>query len=207
MPMYSPEEKANFLTHLPGLILAIAGLFLLISTTSDDADNWRRMSFIIYGTSLVFLFASSTLYHASTDYRFKRLMQIVDHIAIYLLIAGTYTPFLLIPLRGVWGWSLLIIIWALAFGGSILKLWYTGKYNRISTAVYLGMGWLAVVAVKPMIESVPLESLIWLLTGGLCYTFGVFFYVKRTLRYHHAIWHLFVLAGSACHYVSILRYL
>lgn len=205
--MYSSEEKANMLTHALGLLLAIAGLAVLLRSAVDDPDNWRRASFIVYGLSLVFLFASSTFYHGSTNYQSKRILQIVDHIAIYLLIAGTYTPFLLIPLRGVWGWTLLIIIWTLAICGSILKFWFTGQYNRISTAVYLGMGWLAVVAVKPMIESVPTASLMWLLCGGLCYTFGVYFYNKTSWRYHHAIWHIFVLAGSACHFISISKYL
>lgn len=205
--MYFPEERANFFTHAIGLILAIGGLMLLLKLTANDPDGWRRVSFILYGTSVVFLFASSTFYHASTIYRIKRILQIVDHIAIYLLIAGTYTPFLLGPLRGTWGWTLLIIIWTLAIGGSVLKFWLTGKYRRISTAIYLGMGWLAVVAVKPMVEAVPAASLIWLLTGGICYTVGVYFYNKRSFRYHHAVWHLFVIAGSACHFVSISQYL
>ena len=205
--MYSSEEKANVFTHAVGLLMAIAGLVILLRSAVDDPDSWRKASFIIYGISLVFLFASSTFYHGSTNYRSKRMLQIVDHIAIYWLIAGTYTPFLLVPLRGVWGWSLLIVIWALAIGGSILKFWFTGQYNRISTAVYLGMGWLAVVALKPMIASVPMASLVWLLIGGLCYTLGVYFYNKTSWRYHHAIWHLFVLAGSTCHFISISRYL
>lgn len=205
--MYSSEEKANTLTHALGLLMAIAGLTVLLRSVVDDPDNWRRASFLIYGLSLVFLFASSTFYHGTTNYRTKRILQIVDHIAIYLLIAGTYTPFLLIPLRGVWGWTLLTIIWTMAISGSILKFWYTGQYNRVSTAFYLGMGWLAIFAIKPMVESVPTASLVWLLIGGLCYTFGVYFYIKSSWRYHHAIWHLFVLAGSACHYISISRYL
>lgn len=205
--MYSKEEKANFFTHAIGLLLSVAGLIFLLGLVSADPNGWRRISFITYGVSLVFLFASSTCYHGSTSYRYKNILQVVDHIAIYLLIAGTYTPFLLGPLRGVWGWTLLGIIWTLAVSGSILKFWYTGKYHRISTAVYLGMGWLAVIAVKPMIEAVPLASLWWLVAGGLCYTLGVFFYNKRSWRYHHAIWHLFVLAGSACHFISISRYL
>ncbi len=205
--MYSSEEKANTFTHAIGLFLAIAGLTVLLRSVADDPDNWRKASFVIYGLSLVFLFASSTFYHGTTDYRTKRILQIVDHIAIYLLIAGTYTPFLLIPLRGVWGWTLLVIIWTMAIAGSILKFWFTGQYNRVSTAFYLGMGWLAIIAVKPMVQSVPTASLIWLLVGGLCYTFGVYFYNKRSWRYHHAIWHLFVLAGSACHFISISKYL
>ncbi len=205
--MYSKEEKANFITHALGLLLAVLGMVVLWKSANQDPNHFRKVSFIIYGSSLVFLFASSTFYHGSTDYRRKRILQVIDHIAIYLLIAGTYTPFLLIPLRGGWGWTLLVIIWTLAISGSILKFWFTGKYNRISTSVYLAMGWLAVVAIKPMIESVPVPSLLWLLTGGLCYTFGVYFYNKSSWRYHHAIWHIFVLAGSACHFISITGYL
>ena len=205
--MYSSEEKANFFTHAIGLLLAIAGFGLLLQSAMEDSDHWRRFSFFVYGASLIFMFASSTFYHGSTDYQYKKVLQIIDHIAIYLLIAGTYTPFLLVPLRGGWGWSLLVIIWTLAIAGSILKFRFTGKYHRISSAVYVGMGWLAVVAVKPMITSVPVASLWWLLTGGLFYTFGVFFYHKRSWRYHHAIWHIFVLAGSTCHFISISGYL
>jgi hemolysin III len=205
--MYSKEEKANFFTHAIGLTLAIAGSVALLESAMEDADNWRRISFFVYGASLVFMFASSTFYHGSTDFRYKKILQIIDHIAIYLLIAGTYTPFLVVPLRGGWGWTLLAIIWTLAIAGSILKFQYTGKYNRISTAVYLGMGWLAVVAVKPMITLVPLASLLWLLAGGLFYSVGVFFYLRASWRYHHAVWHTFVLAGSACHFISISEYL
>ena len=205
--MYSKEEKANFWTHAIGLAFGIAALIFLLKISSGDGDYWRRASFIIYGCSIVFLFASSTFYHASTTHHVKRVLQIVDHIAIYLLIAGTYTPFLLIPLRGSWGWTMLIIIWTLAICGSVLKIWYTGKYNRISTILYLGMGWLSLVAIKPMLELVPTYSLVWLLIGGLCYTAGVYFYLKHNWRYHHAVWHLFVLAGSGCHFVSISNYL
>jgi len=205
--MYSKEEKANFLTHALGTVLALGALVALLNISLHDSDDLRKISFAIYGCTIVFLFASSTLYHASRNYRVKRILQIIDHIAIYFLIAGTYTPFLMVPLRGSWGWILLSIIWTLAISGSILKLWFTGRYQRISTAIYLGMGWLAVVAIKPMIESVPIASLLWLLVGGMCYTFGVYFYNKRSWQFHHAIWHLFVLAGSACHFISISRYL
>jgi hemolysin III len=205
--MYSLEEKANFLTHFFGLVLALGALIYLLQVTNNDPDGWRRVSFIIYGASIVILFASSTLYHASSSYPAKRILQVVDHVAIYFLIAGTYTPFLLVPLRDEWGCILLTIIWGLAIIGSILKFWFTGKYKRISTAIYLGMGWLSLVAIKPMLASVPMASLIWLLIGGIFYTAGVYFYNKTALRYHHAVWHLFVLAGSASHFISISRYL
>ena len=205
--MNSKEERANFLTHAPGLVLAVIAWFILMQITENDQDGWRRYSFMVYGLSVIFLFASSTLYHATANLRTKRTLQIIDHIAIYLLIAGTYTPFLLGPLRDSWGWTLLIIIWSLAITGSIMKIWLTGRFQRISTAIYLGMGWLALVAIKPLVESVPLASLIWLLAGGLFYSFGVYFYHRPVWRYHHAVWHIFVLVGSACHFVSISRYL
>ena len=205
--MRSIEEQANFITHAAGLILALGAVYFLLQTTNSSSDELRKISFSIYGLTVIFLFASSTCYHATSAFPLKRVLQIVDHIAIYFLIAGTYTPFLMVPLRGNWGWTLLIIIWTLAIGGSILKLWYTGKYQRISTAVYLGMGWLAVVAIKPMVASVPAVGLMWLVIGGLCYTVGVYFYNKRSWRFHHAIWHLFVLAGSSCHFIAISKYI
>ena len=205
--MHSKEEKANIITHALGLILAFGACYFLVKTTNGSSDILKKIAFTVYGLSIIFLFASSTLYHAASTFQLKRALRIADHVAIYFLIAGTYTPFLLVPLRGTWGWALLIVIWTLAIVGSILKLWYTGKYERISTAVYLGMGWLAIVAVKPMIESVPLVGLLWLIGGGLCYTVGVYFYNKRSWRYHHAIWHVFVLAGSGCHYISISNYI
>jgi len=203
----SLEEKANFITHAIGFLLAVAGIYLLLESSWHDPNNWRKLSFIVYGSSLVFLFASSACYHGVTRLEWKRVLRVIDHIAIYLLIAGTYTPFLLGPLRGPWGWSLLVIIWSIAIAGAFLKLWFTGKYERISTALYLGMGWMAIIAIKPMIELVPLPALLWLLAGGLCYTCGVYFYNKTQWRFHHAVWHLFVLAGSGCHFISISGYL
>ncbi len=203
---HTQEEKANYLTHGFGLLLALIGFGILISLIVNEVDQWRRMSFILYGATLVTLFGASTLYHAIQKPEWKKVLRIIDHIAIYFLIAGTYTPFLLIPLRGAWGYTLLTIIWALAFLGTAYKLWFTGQFPKLSTGVYLGMGWLAVVAIKPMITKVPLASLVWLVAGGLLYSLGVIFYNRKSMTYHHAIWHLFVVAASTCHFMAISLY-
>lgn len=204
---HSKEEIANYFTHALGLLLALAGLVVLIFLVYDDHNIWRKVSFVIYGTTVLVLFAVSTLYHAALKPGPKRVLRIADHIAIYFLIAGTYTPFMLLPLRGSWGWTLLAVIWGLALTGTLFKLWFTGRFSKMSTAIYLGMGWLAVIAIKPMIQFVPAPSLGWLVAGGLFYSLGVVFYNWRSLPYHHAVWHLFVLAGSACHFISISFYL
>lgn len=204
---HNKEELANFLTHGFGLLLSVVGFAVLLVLVLHDPDFWRQTSFIIYGISVMVLFGASTLYHASIKPSSRKVWRVVDHIAVYILIAGTYTPFLLLPLRGYWGWTLLAIIWGLAIAGACFKLWFTGKFRKFSTAVYLGMGWLIIVAVKPMIELVPAGSLAWLLAGGLFYSFGVIFYNWKSLPYNHAVWHLFVLAGSCCHFLSISLYL
>ena len=204
---HSKEEIANYLTHGFGLWLSMVGFVVLLRLVLHEPDFWRQTSFIVYGISVMILFAASTLYHASLKPATKKVLRIMDHIAVYILIAGTYTPFLLLPLRGNWGWTLLIIVWGLAIAGACFKLWFTGKFRKLSTAVYLGMGWLIILAVKPMIEFVPNGSLGWLLAGGLFYSFGVIFYNWNKLRYNHALWHLFVLAGSCCHFLSITLYL
>jgi hemolysin III len=201
------EEKANFLTHGLGFLLSLAGLWWLNTELQDDPDPWRQAAFWIYGCTVMLLFAASTLYHAARDPQTKQKLRRVDHIAIYFLIAGTYTPFLLISLRDSWGIIMLVIIWALALLGTLFKLKFTGKYPKLSTGFYLGMGWLAVIAAKPMITLVPWPSLVWLVVGGLLYSLGVIFYNWRSLRFHHAIWHVFVLTASACHYIAIGAYL
>jgi hemolysin III len=201
------EEIASSVTHGLGLAGSIVVLPFLIIAASRDGDAWRVMSATIFGVSLILLYAASTFYHALPPSRAKRVFRVIDHSAIYLLIAGTYTPFLLGPLRGPWGWSLLAVIWALAFAGIIMKATLGFRWARASTVVYLLMGWIGVIAVKPLIERVTPAGLLWLLAGGLAYTGGVIFFVfDRRLRYAHAIWHLFVAAGSVCHVVAVLRY-
>jgi len=192
------EEVASTVTHGVGLALSIAGLASMLVVSRDDP--WRVVSATVFGTTLVLLYASSTLYHAITGLRLKAFLQVLDHACIYLLIAGSYTPLTLVSLRGPWGWSLFGVVWGLAIAGVCLKFVVRGrKDGRISTAIYLAMGWLAVIAIGPMIRTLAPAALAWLVAGGLCYTLGTVFFAWQRLRFNHAIWHLFVLAGSACH--------
>lgn len=202
------EEIANSLTHGAGLLLSLVALpVLLISTARGTGDGWHLTGSIVYGASLILLYGASTVYHAMGEGRAKELLRLLDHSAIYLLIAGSYTPFMLGALRGPWGWSMLAIIWTLAIAGIVGKCTIGFRFPWFSTALYLGMGWLIVVAVQPLTANVPLAGLAWLLAGGLCYTGGVIFYTRdRTIRFGHAWWHLCVLGGSACHYVAVLGY-
>jgi len=203
-PRLSAEELANSVTHGVGLILSIAGLATLLSLAVMRGSAWRIVSCAIYGSTLLCLYVVSTFYHGSRSRRLKRILNICDHSAIYLLIAGTYTPFLLVNLRGGWGWSLFVVVWGLAMAGILLKVWFVEHSSVLSTALYLLMGWLALIAVKPMLLRVPLSGLLWLLAGGVLYTVGVVFYTWKKLPYNHAIWHGFVLAGSVCHYFAVL---
>ncbi len=201
---YTPaEELANALTHGIGLALSVAGLAALVTLTGLRSGVWEVTSTAIFGATLVLLYTSSTLYHTLRDERRKRLVRKIDHAAIFLLIAGTYTPFLLVNLRGPWGWSLFGIIWALAIAGVALKFWFTGRARVLSTLLYLAMGWLVVIAFGPMRQTVPAAGLWLLVAGGLSYTLGTVFYLWRRLPYHHAVWHLFVLGGSVCHFFAV----
>ena len=179
----------------------------LIVAASRDGDRWRVMSAVVFGISLILLYAASTFYHALPGPRAKRVFRIIDHSAIYVLIAGTYTPFLLGPLRGGWGWSLFAVIWALAIAGIVMKATLGIRWERLSTVIYLLMGWIGAIAIKPLLERVSPTGLLWLLAGGLAYTGGVvFFMLDQRVRYAHSIWHLFVATGSVCHVVAVLRY-
>jgi hemolysin III len=198
------EEIANCLTHGLGLLLSIAGLVVLVTFAALRSDAWAVTSGAIFGVSLVVLYASSTLYHSLRATRPKHVARIVDHVAIFYLIAGTYTPFMLVNLRGPWGWSLFGVVWALAIGGTALKLFFTGRFRVLSTLIYLFMGWIVLVAIKPLVEALPRGSLIMLFAGGLAYSLGTVFYLWKRLPYHHAVWHLFVLAGSVCHFFAVL---
>lgn len=201
---YTPrEELANALAHGVGAALSVAGLVVLVTLSSLRGDGWRVAATAIFGATLVLLYTSSTLYHCFRDEQLKRLLRKCDHAAIFLLIAGTYTPFLLVNLRGPWGWSLFGVIWVLALAGVVLKFWFTGRFRVGSTLLYLGMGWLVVIARRPLLDAVPAEALWLLLAGGLSYTLGTVFYLWRRLPYHHALWHLFVLGGSACHFFAV----
>ena len=198
------DELANALTHALGLALALAGLAVLVTLASLRGNARQIVSYSIYGVTLVLLYAASTAYHGVRLPRAKQVLRTLDHIAIYLLIAGTYTPFALISLRGAWGWSLLGIIWALAASGVVFKVFFIGRFPRASVVLYLGMGWLALIAVRQLFTHLPSTGLILLFSGGLCYSMGVIFFALDHRRFHHAIWHLFVLAGSICHFFAVL---
>lgn len=201
------EEIANWVTHGIGLALSVAGLTLLIVFASRRGDAWHVVSFTVFGLTLMTLYAASTLYHASHGGRTKALFKKLDHAAIFLLIAGTYTPFLLTNLRGPWGWTLFGVIWGLCGAGAVFKLFSGERYRLTSTLAYLFAGWLIVVALKPLVANVPAGGLWLLVAGGLSYSVGVIFYRWHRLRYHHAVWHAFVLGGSTCHFLAVLLFL
>jgi hemolysin III len=201
----SLEELANTITHGIGLLLSISGFVVLLVFAILRGTASHIVAYAIYGATLISLYAASTFYHAVISPRLKRALKIFDHSAIYLLIAGTYTPFLLLNLRGSWGWSLLGVVWSLAFAGIIFKFWFVDHFPFLSTAIYIAMGWLIVIAAKPVLAHVPTVTVLWILVGGVFYSSGVVFYAWKRLPYSHVVWHLFVLAGSACHYVAVFR--
>jgi hemolysin III len=200
------EERANQLTHAVGALLGVAGLVLLVVFSHRHGDAWHVVSTAIFGVMLILLYTTSTLYHSFEAERTRRLLQKFDHAAIFLLIAGTYTPFVLVTLRGPWGWSLFGVIWGLAILGVVLKFWFAGRFRVVSTLIYVVMGWLVLIALKPLLAALPWAGMKLLVAGGLCYTGGAVFYLWKSLPYHHAIWHLFVLAGSACHWAAVFLY-
>jgi hemolysin III len=206
-PQYTlGEEIAHSLTHGLGLVLSLAGLVALVVAACLRGDAWHVVGCSVFGATLVLLYAASTLYHALRASRAKRVLQRLDHAAIFLLIAGTYTPFTLVSLRGGWGFALLAIVWSLAIVGVALVSAIPARMSRVAVGLYLGMGWLVVVAAEPLTRSVPAGGLALLLAGGLAYSLGVVFYAWRGLPYGHAIWHVFVLAGSGCHFSCVLGY-
>ena len=198
------EEIANSITHGLGALLSVAGLTLLVTFAAQQQDIWRIVSFSIYGTSMILLFTASTLYHSFQHPKVKQVFKTLDHCSIFLLIAGTYTPFLLVSMRGTIGWILFGIIWGLAAIGITLKVVLGPKYKKLSVATYLLMGWMVVFASKELMANLSIEGLYWLIAGGLSYTVGVVFYLWKKLPFNHAIWHVFVLGGSLCHFFSIL---
>jgi len=198
------EELVNALTHGLGATAALAGGALLVTLAALHGDRWQLAGAIVFGLCLLLLYLASTLYHAIRHPVAKARLKVFDHCAIYLLIAGTYTPFTLIGLRGPWGWGLFAAIWTLALAGVVFKLFFTGRFKRLSTMIYLAMGWLVMVAIKPLLGALDAWTLGWLLAGGLFYTLGTVFYHRPSLRYSHAIWHLFVLAGSVSHFIAVM---
>ena len=204
---YSPvEEKTNIISHAIGFILGIVALVLLVTYASLYGNVWHIVSFSIFGTSLVVLFAASTFYHSVKKPELRNKLRIIDHVSIYILIAGTYTPFTLVTLNGPIGWSIFGTAWGLALTGTILKLFFTGKYKIISTLIYVFMGWIIVFAIKPVINNLSLEGLLWLFAGGMAYTVGAILYSIKKIKFNHAIFHVFVLIGSFCHFVSVFFY-
>jgi len=201
------EEIANSITHGIGAGLSIAALVILTVLASRRGDAWRIVSFSIYGATLVLLYLSSTLYHSFLSLKIKNIFRILDHSAIYLLIAGTYTPVTLTLMRGAWGWTLFGLAWAMAIGGIIVTALLLDKLKALLVLSYVVMGLLVVIAIKPMIQMLPRGMIIWLFIGGACYILGILFYLWKRLPYHHPIWHLFVLGGSISHFLGILFYL
>jgi len=200
-------EIANSVTHGLGILLSIAALSSMVTVASLHGTARHIVGAAIFGTALVLLYTMSTLYHALRGPGIKKLFKILDHSAIYVLIAGTYTPFCLSTLKGPWGWSLFGVIWGLAALGITFKAVFSaGRFPQLSTAVYLGMGWLVMVAARPLWVHLPRPGMYWLMAGGLCYSLGVVFYVAKNLKFHHAIWHLFVLGGSLCHVAAVLGF-
>jgi hemolysin III len=200
------EERAHALTHGIGALLAVVGMVVMVARAARNGDTWQVVAAAIYGSSLVLLYLSSTLYHAMPRSKAKNLLQAFDHGAIYVLIAGSYTPFALVTLRGAWGWTMFGVSWGLALAGIAQEIVLRRRYRWMSLAFYLAMGWLIAVAAKPLAENMPGKGLLLIGLGGLAYTGGTYFYVSRRVPYHHAIWHLFVLMGSICHYFAILLY-
>jgi hemolysin III len=200
------EIIANSVTHGIGTVLSVTGTIVLVTLASARGSTLHVVSCSVYGATLVLLYMSSTLYHALPGRRVKHVFRIFDHSSIYLLIAGTYTPFTLVSLRGGWGWTLFGTVWCLAVCGVVFKSLWVDLFPIMSAVVYIAMGWLVVFGVKPLLATVSWKGLLWLVAGGLFYTTGVFFFASKKVRYSHAIWHVFVLAGSVCHYCAVLLY-
>ncbi len=203
-PYSAGEELANSITHGVGFFIGIAVLAVLVIFSILRKTTWEVVSCSIYGITFIMLYLGSTLYHSARQPRTRRVLKIVDHSAIYLLIAGTYTPYALVPLHGVLGWTILGVIWGCAMIGIFFKVFFTGRFKVVSLVSYLFMGWFCIVAVKPLYVELSTFGFVLFVAGGLCYTFGAIFYAWKSLPWSHAIWHLFVLAGSLCHFFSIL---
>jgi len=201
------EEVANSLTHGVGVALSVVALVLLVTRASLHGNGWNVATLAVFGGSLVVLYGSSTLYHAFQGLRAKRLFWILDHSSIFLLIAATYTPVVLGPMRGPWGFTLFGLVWAMAFSGIVLKFFLVGGGERVWAMFYLAMGWLVLIALKPMLTMVPAGLVSWLVAGGAAYTVGVLFFLLERMPFNHAVWHLFVMAGSGCHFFGMLLYL
>jgi hemolysin III len=206
IPEDRQEERVNTILHALGAASAAVGLAVIATLTGRQGDPWAIVSSVVFASSMVLVYLASSFYHGLPAGKGKRLFEVFDHSAIYLLIAGTYTPFLLFGLRGAWGWSIFGVIWALALAGILAQTIFPGRLRGLMTGLYIAMGWIGVLAFKPMLEALELSVVLWIAAGGICYTAGVFFYYRKRFRFSHAVWHLFVLAGSICHYVAVLRH-
>lgn len=200
------EETLNVVTHAIGFLLSVVALVVLVFYASLNGDVWDIVSMAIYGSSLVILYFSSTVFHLIQDQKTRNRLNVLDHASIFLLIAGSYTPFVLVTLRGPWGWSIFGVVWGVAIAGIILKIFFTGRFNLLSTLLYLAMGWVIIIAIKPLYEALPFAGLMWLFGGGLLYSFGSIFFLINKIPYNHAIFHVFVLAGSICHFIAVFWY-
>ena len=204
---YSPvEERINISSHAFGLLLSIAALALLVSHATASGDVWHIVSFSIFGSSLIILFAASTIYHSARDPGLRARLRVVDHASIYVLIAGTYTPFTLVTLNGSVGWTIFAITWGMALSGIVLKLFFTGRFQLVSTLMYVFMGWIIVFAISPLIDNLHPDGLSWLVAGGIAYTVGAILYGIKKIKFNHAIFHVFVLIGAFCHFMAVYFY-
>jgi hemolysin III len=200
------EEIANTISHGLGLVLALVALPVLVMSAMRAGDVRFLLGVSVFGATMVLLYLASTLYHSTTHEAAKRMFRLFDHTAIFLLIAGTYTPFALGVLRGPWGWSMLAAVWTLAIVGIVLKVIARTRHSRISIVLYVVMGWMAIVAVKPMFALIPMPGILLIFAGGIAYTGGLAFFAAHRIRYNHFIWHLFVIAGTICHFFAVLWY-
>jgi hemolysin III len=204
---YPPlEEKTNIISHAIGLVLSIIALVAMVVRASLYGNAWHVVSVSIFGASLIALYAASTLYHSATKPRVRSRLRIMDHSTIYLLIAGTYTPFTLVTLNGPVGWTIFGVSWGMAVAGVVLKLYFTGKYDALSTLLYVLMGWIIILAIKPLVDSLSSEGLYWLFAGGLAYTCGAILYSIKKIKFNHAIFHLCVVLGSFCHFMAVYKH-
>lgn len=202
----STEEKLNVITHFIGLLLSIAALVFLIIHASYNGNARHIVSFTIFGASLILLYSASTIYHYVQKPELRRKLNILDHASIYVLIAGTYTPFTLVTLKGALGWTIFGVTWGIALIGIFFKLFYTGRFDKISTIAYVAMGWIIIFAIKPLIDMLPINGLYWLFAGGIFYTVGAILYSIKKVPYNHAIFHVFVLLGSFSHFMAVYFY-
>lgn len=200
------EERLNVLTHGFGLLMSLIGVFFLLKKGLSYQGFWQQISFVIYGISMVVLYAASTFYHAAKEPKLRRKLNIFDHAAIYVLIAGSYTPFCLVVLPEPTGWYMFLFVWFFALSGVLLKLFFTGKFDKLSTALYLIMGWQVVFLIKPLMNNLSYDGLFYLIAGGVFYTVGAIFYSVGKVKYNHAIFHVFVLLGSFSHFITIYFY-